>query len=220
MAFGIDDALGLASLAFSGLTKNKKPQTVNYEKTPAPNLKMMDSTMIGDLKEQAFTTASAIADKQTKNILSTANSANGLRSGKVFKTAFDTNTALAGNLADTMTNIDTTALNMNNSMLQWTANFNAAQNATAANVALGNASTINQANANNTAGTDAAFGALANLAFRTDKDGNRINMFSDIFGEKTTSEVNSNSNTKYLQNNVKLTGKTGFDNKFSGLFAN
>jgi len=187
MAFGVDDAIGIGSMLVNAFSKKKKAKIPEYKPVAAPNLKMMDATMVSDQKEQALDTTRKELKTQTNKILTGANKAQGLRVGSTFKNIFDVNAAASANLAGKMIDIDNQALNFNNSVLQWTANFNAQQAAWKAQRDWKNAE-IQQYNYDQDyAATGKFFGGLTNMAFAIDDSGKRLNYFGSIFDKKNNS---------------------------------
>jgi len=182
----INEILGGVLTVSSLFSKDKKPSLPEYRKVTAPNLKMKDATMVSDQKEQAIDTTRKELKMQTDKILTGANKAQGLRVGSTFKDIFDVNAAASANLAGRMADIDNQALNFNNSVLQWTANFNAAQEAAASGRDWNNAQVMNSYNAENSTG--ASLGGLGELLFKKDKDNNYILPLDKIF--KTKNNIN------------------------------
>lgn len=181
MAFGVDDAIGIGSMLVNAFSKNKKAKIPKYNPVAAPNLKMMDATMVSDQKEQTIDTTRKELKTQTEKVLTGANKAQGLRVGSTFKDIFDINAAASANLAGKMIDIDNQALAFNNSVLQWTANFNAQQAALKAQRDWKAAEITQSQYDSSAAGTGKFLGSLTNMAFATDNKGNRLNYFKDMF---------------------------------------
>ncbi len=181
MAFGVDDAIGIGSMLVNAFSKNKKAKIPKYNPVAAPNLKMMDETMVSDQKEQVIDTTRKELKTQTEKVLTGANKAQGLRVGSTFKDIFDINAAASANLAGKMIDIDNQALAFNNSVLQWTANFNTQQAALKAQRDWKAAEITQSQYDSSAAGTGKFLGSLTNMAFATDNKGNRLNYFKNIF---------------------------------------
>lgn len=179
--FGIDDAIGIGSMLVNAFSKNKKAKIPEYNPVAAPNLKMMDATMVSDQKEQTIDTTRKELKTQTEKVLTGANKAQGLRVGSTFKDIFDINAAASANLAGKMIDIDNQALAYNNNVLQWTANFNAQQTALKAQRDWKAAEITQSQYDSSAAGTGKFLGSLTNMAFATDNKGKRLNYFKDIF---------------------------------------
>ncbi len=177
--------LGLTSIATSFLG-NKKTKLPEMQQTETPNLKMMDETTVNNQKEEVITAGRAMLDNATKNIKNTANAASGLRSGKVYENMFDVSGKIAADTAGKMNDIDMQAMQFNNNILTWTANFNAAQNAAIAGRQFQQAQLDAQYRDDRSAG----FASLGQSLLTTDKDGNYVNDLSRMFGgSKKTSTV-------------------------------
>ena len=195
--------LGLTSIATSFLG-NKKEKLPAYEKVAAPNLKMMDETTVSNQKEQVVTAGRALLDRATSDIKQTANAASGLRSGKTYENMFDVSGKIAADTAGKMTDIDMQALDYNNRVLQFVANFNASQNAAAANRQY---QQVQMTNANRD-DNSAALAGLGKVFLSKDDKGNYVNDLSKIFGNKKKSISNITDetvSTKGLNNRKKGT---------------
>ncbi|HPN32421.1 MAG TPA: hypothetical protein PKY81_15825 [bacterium] len=182
----INEIVGGALTLSSLFSKDKEPSLPKMKRTETPNLKMMDATMVSDQKEQAIDTTRKELKTQTDKILTGANAAQGLRVGSTFKDVFDIDAAASANLAGKMVDIDNQALAFNNSVLQWTANFNAAQEAAIAGREWNNAQVKNAYNSENSTGS--ALGGLGELLFKKDNDNNYILPLDNIFKKKNNIE--------------------------------
>lgn len=180
--------LGLTSIAASMLG-NKKTKLPEMQRTETPNLKMMDETTVNNQKEEVITAGRAMLDNATKNIKQTANAASGLRSGKVYENMFDVSGKIAAETASKMNDIDMQAMQFNNNVLTWIANFNAAQNAAIAGRQFQQA----QLDAQYKNDTSSGLASIGQSLLTKDKEGNYINDLSSIFGgskaAKTVSDI-------------------------------
>lgn len=194
--------MGLASAAMAAGQKNKST-SVNFEKTAAPNLKMMDSTYTSNAKEGVVSNASSLLNAARTRTLNASNAASGMRTGKTFSSLFDTQSAIAANTASAMNDIDAQALNFNNSVMSWIADFNLRQNSAAADVAQNNTTHADAAANANSANLSGGLSNLSQIFLSKDKDGNYV---YPIGG---SSKKNSSVDTSVVtRSGVKIRGLT------------